>query len=441
MTAAAPMRLTGYRVPARAGGAVILEGMAGRHRTDEGADTGGDADPAGRRSALAGRGADQGRLAGVDVARAVALVGMMAIHIFPGRDPDQSISTPYLIASGRAAATFAVLAGVGLALASAGFLRGGTAADTSRRATGMAVSVMVRGLAIGAIGLAIGYFESGVAVILAYYAMLFVLAAGLLRLPSRQLVGIGVVAAVVVPAASLVLRAGLPQAQGDNPTFDTLLTEPGRLLLELTLTGYYPALPWMAYLVAGLVVGRLPLRSSRVAAWLLAGGAALAVAAAACSELLLGRLGGRDAIAATTSLEPGSVELERYISESQFGATPTTTWWWLAVDSPHSSTPLDLLHTTGVALAVLGLSLLVVRVASRLLLPLAAAGSMTLTLYTAHVLSLATQLLPDDPFDAYLVTVVAALLFALAWRSAWRRGPLEAVVARLAGAARRAALR
>ena len=54
-----------------------------------------------------------GRLLGVDAARALALIGMMSVHLLPSTDPDGTISTAYLISAGRASALFAVLAGVG----------------------------------------------------------------------------------------------------------------------------------------------------------------------------------------------------------------------------------------------------------------------------------------------------------------------------------------
>ena len=91
-----------------------------------------------------------------------------------------------------------------------------------------------------------------------------------------------------------------------------------------------------------MAVGRLDLRRVRVAAGLLAGGAALARWPRAASALLLGPGGGAAALGA-----------ERW-RERRYGTTPTDSWWWLAVDAPHSGTPFDLAHTTGTALAVLG---------------------------------------------------------------------------------------
>ena len=60
------------------------------------------------------------RLLGASTLPKFALIGMMAIHILPMLAADGSVSTAYRIASGRSAALFAVLAEVGLALASGG---------------------------------------------------------------------------------------------------------------------------------------------------------------------------------------------------------------------------------------------------------------------------------------------------------------------------------
>ena len=52
-------------------------------------------------------------------------------------------------------------------------------------------------------------------------------------------------------------------------------------------------------------------------------------------------------------------------AEGPNGVTPTTSWWWLAVALPHSSTPFDLARTIGTSLAVLGAMLLLDRLVAR----------------------------------------------------------------------------
>ena len=101
-----------------------------------------------------------------------------------------------------------------------------------------------------------------------------------------------------------------------------------------------------------------------------------------------------------------------------------------------------MLHTIGVAMAVLGAVLLVtkLRVAGRLLWPVGVAGAMTLTIYSAHALVLNSGLLSGNKYAAYVEQVAAALAFALVWRRFRGQGPLERMVATAAGRARRAVM-
>ncbi|MBX6390808.1 MAG: DUF1624 domain-containing protein [Frankia sp.] len=358
---------------------------------------------------------------------------MVATHVFPPFDElGQHVTRSHLVFSGRSAAAFAVLAGVALTLSTA-------------RAASPVVSTLVRAVCVGAIGLVLGALGSGIAIILPYYAVLFVLALPLLRASRRVLAAVAATALLAVPVLSQLVRPRLPEPVLDQPRFATVLTSPLRVLRELLLTGYYPALAWIGYLAVGMLVGRLDLRSARTAGWLLGAGAAVAGLASTASWLLLGPGGGHDALLRSAAVLPGvgpipDESLDLTLDSGMFGTTPTDTWWWLAVDTPHSSTPFDLVHTTGTALALLGAALLVAgagRTAGRvLLLPLAAIGSMTLTWYTLHVAVMSTEgLLPETPGASYAVQVALALVVATAWRATGSRGPLEAAIAALARAA------
>lgn len=353
------------------------------------------------------------RIAGVDVARGVALLGMGAVHVLPLEDAGGDPTWVEHVASGRSAALFAVLAGVGLALAY------GPRPSLPRAGA----AVVVRAALIGGVGLLLGLLDSGLAVILAYYALFFVLVLPWLRAGPRALAASALAVAVVVPFISRAVRDDLPDRDTASPDPGDLL-EPVQLLSELLLTGYYPAAVWAAYLLAGLAVGRLALGSRRTALGLVVVGAALAAGAMAASALLLGPLGGLDRLRDVARVPEGET-LEEVVQASRFGNVPTDSAWWLATDAAHSSTPLDMLATTGSSLMVLGLALLV---STRLVAPLAAAGSMPLTLYTAHVLVVATTD-TDDPTRYYLTQVVVALVAATLWRRYLGRGPLEAAVA------------
>jgi uncharacterized membrane protein YeiB len=368
------------------------------------------------------------RVTGVDLARGLALFGMMAKHIFDD-STDTGPTATGLIASGRSAATFALVAGISVA-----FLSGGRRILHGRPRRAAAAGLAARAVAIGTIGLLLGYAHSGIELILVSYAVLFLCSIPLVGLRPKVLAALSVTFAAVGPVLLLLAtRMDLPASGTAEPTFSTLLTDPVGLLFQIFLTGDYPVVVYLAYLCAGLAIGRLDLTSRRLALWLLGGGIALTVAATAVSDLLLYPLGGLARLIALTGEDAVTL-----LWDPEQGSS----WAYLALASPHAHTQLDLVHSTGSAMAVLGASLLLTRIATvdRLLRPVRAAGAMTLTLYSAHVLVLATGLLEDAEVALYLVLVVGSMVFATLWRR-WRsQGPLEELVGRVAGRARTAVL-
>ncbi|MDO9458153.1 heparan-alpha-glucosaminide N-acetyltransferase domain-containing protein [Nocardioides sp.] len=356
------------------------------------------------------------RLVGLDVARCLALLGMMATHVLAARTPDGDLATSHVIASGRASALFAVLAGVAMALVSGRRtpVRGGERVRAS-------LALLVRAVAVAALGLVLGVLGTGIAVILTYYAVLFVLGLPFLGLTWKPLLALAVGWAVVAPVVSRLVVPELPARQFESPRPDQL-GDPGRLLSELLLTGYYPAVPWLTYLLLGLAIGRLDLQSRRVAAGLAAGGAVVAVAATLVSDAL-------------TSSRFTAAELDA-MAGGMYGQTPVegpdSGWRWLTVVAPHSTTPFDLLQTAGSAAAVIGLCLLLVawvsdlsRHGERAVQVLFGAGTMTLTLYTVHLLMKTEQVWPDDVPSSYVWHVVVVLWVGSVYAALQRQGPLE----------------
>ena len=365
------------------------------------------------------------RLVGVDAARGVALLGMMAVHIVSSETAAGTMSTAWALAAGKSAALFAVLAGVGIA-----FTTGRTKVLHGRRRVAAAAALAVRALLIGCIGLLLGSvvpFDTA-GVILAYYAVLFLLAIPLLGLSDRSLVVLTAVTAVAVPVLSHVVRGPVTAPELDNPTFADLSGAPGDLVTELALTGLYPALPWIAYLCAGLAIGRSPLTKRGVVMGMTAAGVALAWLSSTASWFLMGPLGGRDRLAEVAMSTMPLDDFTGLLVWGADGTLPTTSAWWLAVLAPHTTTPLDILYTIGVATAVIGTAVIVGWVAGRVLRPLAAAGSMPLTLYTLHLLLLVTPVMPESEAAAFVLQVVLLVSFAALWRRRFERGPLEHVV-------------
>ena len=375
------------------------------------------------------------RVVGIDVARAVALVGMMAVHVLPDVDGEGDRSLPFLLASGNSAALFAVLAGLGV-----GLTTGRSTPPTGRRWTAAAVNLVVRTGYIGAVGLALGFVSSDNAmVILPYYAVLFLMMIPILRNPAWVNLAMGVGIAVAGPILSHALRsASTPLDDVPNLTFADLVGNPGQSLTTLLLTGAFPAVGWFAYVCIGLGIGRMRLQSRRTAVVLLVGGLLLAALGNLVSWVLMDVMGGRTALADVASRTMDFEEFTDILVWGAGGTLPTDTWWWLAVLAPHTTTPVDLMYSAGVAVAVLGACLALGWVIPDLLRPIAIFGSMPLSMYAGHLL-----LLQFSPFRAgepvldYLMQIVLLFMFAVMWKAWLDRGPLEWVMGRLTSAATR----
>jgi uncharacterized membrane protein YeiB len=376
------------------------------------------------------------RLVGVDVTRGVALLGMFLANISAVLNDNGTPTIAALTVTGRAATLFAMVAGISLAL-----ITGGRSPVQGRARRGARAAIAVRGLLIGVIGLTLAYFVAAEpAVILTYYGLSFLLAIPLIGLRPRTLACIA--GALIVIGPLLLLGAysiGLQPAFSSNPTLTAPFTNPAGFLVMLLLTGDFPVVVFMIYIITGLAIGRLDLTSTKVAVRLLAGGAALAVAAWEASWVLLFPLGGISHLhaAADPGLPPGQV-----VNSIVWDGNPVSSWWWLALRAHDTGTPFDALLTLGVAMAVLGGMLLLTKlsIARRLLRPLALAGTMTLTIYSAHLVILNTNFLSDTDLALYLVLVAGALTFAVIWHRLMGQGPLERVVAMAAGRARRAVM-
>jgi uncharacterized membrane protein len=367
------------------------------------------------------------RIVGVDVAPCVALVGMIATHVLPVRNADGSLALAHELAGGRASALFAVLAGTSLALMSGGEqpVRG-----TDRWT--VTIALAVRAVLIALIGVLLGQLPTSIAVILTYYGVLFLLALPFLGLRRDALAALGAAWLVVAPVLSQLVRPQLPARGFESPRLDSFV-HPWHALTELTFTGYYPAVPWLGYLLVGMAIGRTDLRRRRTAVVLVVLGAVLAGSSWLASTWLLHRPGAtRALVGSAPQPDMTAGQLGRRLQETMFGTTPTESWWWLAVHTQHSGTPFDLLHTTGTAMLVLGLSLMLGRLCPRAAAVVFGAGAMTLTLYTLHVVLRTPPFLPDDNAPTFLwhvgiVLAVGAVFRLMAWR-----GPLESVATYLA---------
>lgn len=335
--------------------------------------------------------ATRARIGGIDMARAIAVVGMAMVHVGPS--PRLAVTTAervYAVPHGRASVLFVLLAGVGVSLLDRGD-RGRTVAR-----------LLWRALVLLPLGLALQLLDHGALVILQYYALYFVVACCLLPLGDRALLAGAIGLALLGPVLRLALWQAQPQWFAVPPT--TLGDPPLVVLRNLLLSGSYPAVAWAAPLLFGMWLGRRDLRSRGVRTAMLAAGAATAAAAGAAGWLLEARLGAPE---------------------------PAPSWTQLVTARAHSEMPLWLIAATGLAVAVLGACLVAADRWPQLSRPLVALGQLALTVYVGHLLVLAWApgwLARDDVAGAAVSVVAFTAVTAVAatlWRTHVGRGPLE----------------
>lgn len=350
------------------------------------------------------------RSVGVDVARAIALLGMMAAHVgdvaeFPSiTDP----ATWSAVVNGRSSTLFAVLAGVSIALVT------GRTTPPGRPSIGrMRARLAVRAAVVVVVGLVLMAIGSPAYVILPVYGVLFVLAIPVLRWSRRALVvAAGVCAVASVPAAVVTAIAF-----GDVDPY----TPGGMFAVQLGVV--YPFVTFFAYVLVGLAIGRSDLTARR-AQWTLLGTGTTVAAVAYTVGIALAPI-------------PGNVWRDAFPGIPWAGRDPSgaSAQLWLS-PRDHSSSLVDVVATAGIAAAVIGLCLLLVDGRGprtlAVVAPLAAVGSMPLSVYALHLVVLVVA---DPPSGVWTWCwfAVGSVVFAVVWRRFAGRGPLERLTARLTG--------
>lgn len=337
------------------------------------------------------------RVGGIDLARGLAVLGMLAAHllaiddVFDVTDP----STWLAVVNGRSSILFATLAGVSI-----GLVTGGREPVQGDVRSVMRLRLVVRAFLLWLIGAALILTTVPVYVILPAYALLFLLATLLIGFRARALFLIAAGLAVVMPLIQPLLD-GLP-----------LWTARGGEEFSHFIGWNYPFPVWIAFVAAGMGLARAGIRSLAVQLWTLAAASFVAIFF--------------------------------YALDALTQADPATPYWgevWTAF--PHSSGILEVWASGAFALAVIAACLLVCRtVLTWVVLPLRAVGSMPLTAYAAQIFVwaiIARMLVGDvgdlfsfrelDPFWPFVLWTIAG---CTAWTLLVGRGPLEWFVDRAA---------
>ncbi len=307
--------------------------------------------------------------------------------------------------SGRAAATFVILAGIGISLLSSKARISNNRVELRSNR----ITLLKRALFLFVVGLL--YTPIWPADILHFYGIYIAVAAFLLASSSRKLL----VYSGLLVFGFLVMIFTLDYGQGWN--WETLnyndFWKPAGMIRHLFFNGFHPVIPWLAFLLVGMVIGRLDLNKPDIRKKLLIIGGSVALVAEVSSRLLISVL----------TENSNAVDSETIVAIFGTGPMPPM--------------PLYMLAGAGSGIVVIVLMVILGRKFgdSIWLRPFVSTGQLALTLYVAHVIigmgvlesigKLENQTLPVSLL-ASAVFCTVSVVYAHYWRKRFKRGPVEA---------------
>jgi len=353
------------------------------------------------------------RIIGYDVARSLALLGMIFIsywglmkRFMEDCSPPEWVDFFMKTIEGRPAVMFVTLAGVGLYLLS----RAACSSHDPVRIAENRETLMRRALFLFFVGMLNSLITPWD--ILHFYAVYFMIAAYLVTASNRRL-WVVISSVVVVFALFMVL---IRFQRGD----DWVSIKPMNLwhlpgvFYHLFFCGIYSIFPWIGFLCIGIWLGRHDLTNRPFRRKILFVSILVVIAAEAVSRIFFSITNGWH-----------TLKLGRLIP-------------WLDLNPWE---PMPLFFFSGAGTAIIGICLCVMLTEklknAKWLLPFAIVGQTTLTLYLAHtivgwaaltVMNLMGIQSPLFPVWGPVLFFAAGLIFCHRWNRRFNRGPLELII-------------
>jgi len=341
------------------------------------------------------------RLDGLDIARLLAFLGMVIVNftiVMGAESGEGTLGLLISVLQGKAAASFVVLAGIGLGLAARRPMPG-LRSITLKRAAFLLIIGLLNSL----------IFDAD---ILHYYALYFLVGIVCIGLSGRLLLfSVGLVNLTFLLMLFLFnYDLGWNWEAYQYVGFWT----PDGFIRNLFFNGWHPVFPWSGFFLFGIWLSRCDLAERSIQSKLIWYGLLVLVTTELLSNIVVAQLAG----------QPDLLAL--------FGTTPIP--------------PVPLYSIAGIAFAsvLIGMCLrcsnwLASRKIAAFILP---AGRQTLTLYIAHIyLGMgcleALGLLGNQTLESALIAsaifFVASVICAWLWSKKFRRGPVEMLMRGLAG--------
>lgn len=351
------------------------------------------------------------RIIGIDMARALAVIGMIIVNfkVVLGAKGNPELKAFASIFNGKAAALFVVLAGVGLALMTKSALKN----KQEKKLKLIKRKIVKRAIFLFVVGLS--YIYIWPADILHFYGVYMLVVLFLLKARQRILL-LSSVALIAVYPLILFFVPYETAWDFENLTYLDFWSVNG-FFRNLFVNGFHPVLPWTSFMLFGYWLGQQDLQDQQlVRRFLFLGGATFLIIqlVAFCGSRVAG-------------LEEWELDI-------------------ILATSPMPPYPLYMFNGGAFAITLISICILIgQRFSSNLIVrELNKLGQLALSVYVAHIVIgiTATELLWPDSLGTYsigfsfiyaLVFSLFAAAFASFWLSYFKIGPLEWLMRKVCG--------
>ncbi|TLP74157.1 DUF418 domain-containing protein [Maribacter sp. ACAM166] len=353
------------------------------------------------------------RIIGIDVARALAVIGMIIVNfkVVFGENGQSWVKSFASVFDGKAAATFVVLAGVGLALMTNSAIKN----DDQTKLKIARFRILKRAVFLFFVG--ISYITIWPADILHFYGIYMVIIMVLLTCKERTILisGISIIIAYPIIITFLNYETGW---DFDTLDYQYFWTFKG-FMRNLFFNGFHPVMPWTAFMLFGYWFGKQDLHNDKFVKKTFWMSTIIFISIQVMSYVSI------------LMLSEGNQEAALEITEI------------LGTD-PMPPLPIYMFNGIAIAFALISASILIAKkFANNFIIDaLNKTGQLALTFYVAHVIigMGIIEVINSSKIGNYsiefsviyaIVFSLLCILFAVIWRKYYNSGPLEWVMRKL----------
>lgn len=353
------------------------------------------------------------RIIGIDVARALAIIGMILVNfkVVFGDSGQTWIKEFANIFDGKAAATFVVLAGIGIALMTNSAIKN----NDQVKLKIARIRILKRAVFLFFVGLS--YISIWPADILHFYGIYMLITVVLLTYKQKTILISGICIVLVYPLLMTILN----YETGWNFTtleYQNFWTFKG-FMRNLFVNGFHPIMPWTAFMLFGYWFGKQDLHNNKFVKKTFWMSTIIFIAIQSVSNITI------------KVLSEGNQEATLELVEI-FGTKPMP------------PLPIYMFNGIAIAFAIISACILIARKFENTFIidALNKTGQLALTFYVAHVIvgmGIIEIINPSKMGDysiefSIIYAIVFSLLcvlFAVIWKKHYKSGPLEWVMRKL----------